>query len=256
MGCSRHIVGESLDYEETTQNKLSHYQLHLASENCLYWNYQEQYPYSTWISYSVTPVEFLNDSISDDVSLDGEDTEDASLECNNTTKVKPTKTPWAPAWDHVSVVKEMNRILLQHGVHSKTVRVRMIAHAIVASGWKQNIWNYNAWGVKQGSWEREWYVMPTYEEDDEGNEVWVEDAAWRAFSSWEEAIQDFQERISPDSERPSYRDAYTYLTSERQYFKNSKAYWEALGAGNYYTASKFTGEKFARLCGGVNAILR
>lgn len=244
-GCGYSQIDEAT-YFETTQRKLNHYQLHLPDESSLYWRYNEIQPVTSWISLSVIPWELYPQN----------DESEESLEHEQSVKVKPTKTPWAAAWDRSSVVRRMDEILRDNGVVSETIRVHMIAHAIVASGWKQNVWNYNAWGVKQGSWEKSWYMMPTYEEDENGNDVFVEDAAWRSFENWPEAIADFQSRISADSERPAYREAYAHLTEEKFRFKTAKAYWEALGKGNYYTASKFTGKKFARLCGGVRAILR
>lgn len=235
---------EDVAFSSTTQEKLSLYRLQLTYQNPPSQLQQYAYsPYRTWLAISYSPMEKFPSGIDIDSGIFGQ-------------KVKPTPTPWAPAWDRRSVVLKMNHILEENGIASEHIRVRMIAHAIVASGWKQNVWNFNAWGVKQGSWEKQWYVMATYEEDSNGNVVFVEDAMWRAFEGWSDAIRDFKGRISPDSQRPAYRKAHEHLMSEKVSFRSSKAYWEALGAGNYYTASKFTGEKFARLCGGVRAILQ
>ena len=131
--------------------------------------------------------------------------------------------------------------------------MRMIAHSIVASGWRQNVWNYNAWGVQQGSWEGPFYTMNTVETDENGNDVPVEDARWRAFGGWDEAVADFRNRINPDSRRPSYRQAHNHLYSTKP--GASAAYWAALGDGNYYTARHFSDKKFGALCKAVLDIL-
>lgn len=234
----------------TTPEKVSPYQLQLTAEIDPFVNGLAFHPFQTWLSLSYAPSEVVTDIEDIDSNFPSENAGVDPL------KVKPSRTPWAPAWDRESVVLVMNDILAKHNVSSLNTRVRMIAHAIVASGWKQNVWNFNAWGVRQGSWEKSWYEMPTYEEDESGHYVFVDDASWRAFSSWDEAIDDFQQRISADSERPSYREAHRHLVTESVSFRVAKAYWEALGDGNYYTASNFTGEKFARLCGGVRSILK
>ncbi len=170
-------------------------------------------------------------------------------------KVKPVETPWAPAWDKEQIVRRLDQILQANGIASKNVRVRMIAHAVVASGWSQKIWNYNAWGVKQGGWEGSYYIMPTVEYDDAGNAVMLEHETWRSFNSWQEAIADFTSRIHPESDRPAWRAAHEFLTREKVSVAAAVGYWESLGAGNYYTATKFTGEKFARLCATVRSCL-
>ncbi|MBN2803288.1 MAG: hypothetical protein JXR91_09355 [Deltaproteobacteria bacterium] len=169
-------------------------------------------------------------------------------------KVKPNPTPWAEAWDRELIVQKMNSILIENGISSINMRVRMIAHAIVASGWKQKVWNYNAWGVKTGSWQRDYYIMPTIEEID-GESVEIEEESWRSFNNWSEAVDDYKERISMDSNRPSYRKAYSFLQSEDVSVKDAIGYWEALGEGNYFTARKFTGRNFARLCSTVRSYL-
>ncbi|MBN2714875.1 MAG: hypothetical protein JXX14_03405 [Deltaproteobacteria bacterium] len=228
----------------TTPEKVSAYQLFLQNEYHPYEYRLKYHPFQTWLSLSYAPAEVSEDA-GLAVGLDADD-----------LRVKPFRTPWAPAYDREQVILTMNRILIENGIESESMRVRMIAHAIVASGWKQKVWNFNAWGVRQGSWDKSWYVMPTYEEDDDGDMIYVSDASWRAFSGWDEAIRDFQQRISPDSERPSYREAYKYLSSTLVSFRVARAYWEALSDGNYYTATWFTGEKFARLCGGVREVLK
>ncbi|MBN2530145.1 MAG: hypothetical protein JXR76_27385 [Deltaproteobacteria bacterium] len=233
----------------TTPEKVSLYHLVLDLDHSAFTYHLAFHPWQTWLSLSYAPFEAV-----EPLSQPGNaNTNGVILDA---LKVRPKRTPWAAAWDRESVVLKMNDILSSHGIASESVRVRMIAHAIVASGWKQNVWNFNAWGVRQGSWDKKWYEMPTFEEDDSGKMVFVEDASWRAFSNWEEAIRDYQQRISADSERPSYREAHRYLVSNAVSFRHAKLFWESLGDGNYYTASNFTGAKFARLCGGVRAVLR
>jgi hypothetical protein len=161
-------------------------------------------------------------------------------------RVRPQRTPWGRAGNHTDLVHNMNTILVRNGVDDEHVRVRMIAHAIIASGWRQSVWHHNAWGVKQGSWKAEWYEMPTIEADDMGNRLVVQNERWRAFSSWEEAIADYQNRITKRSRRPSYRKAAIFLNDPHRLA--DAAYWEALGNGNYYTAQAFTPTRFSLLC--------
>ena len=169
------------------------------------------------------------------------------------TKMKPRKTRWGTPWNHEELCRNMNAILVNAGVESDAARVRMIAHAIVASGWRQNVWNYNAWGVQQGSWRGPYYEMYTEEIGEDGNVHEVPDAAWRSFEGWQQAVDDFYTRINPDSQRPSYRQAYRHLMNPSR--KADAVYWSALGDGNYYTAAHFDKKKFAMLCWGVREIL-
>ena len=241
-GCNYAAIDEAAA-SSTTAEKVGPYQLFLKTEYSEYAHRLAFHPSQTWLSLSYAPVENI-------------EIPDVDVVLGAHRKVRPSRTPWAPALERETIILRMNDILTSNGVDSVHVRVRMIAHAIVASGWKQKVWNFNAWGVRQGSWEKEWYVMPTYEENDDGSMEYVADASWRAFSGWEEAILDFQERISAESERPSYREAYRHLVAETVSPRTSRAYWEALSEGNYYTATWFTGEKFARLCGGVRGVLK
>jgi hypothetical protein len=171
-------------------------------------------------------------------------------------KVKPRKTPWAEPWNRSQIVINMNRILKENGFDNKAMRVRMIAHAVVASGWRQNVWNYNVWGVRKGSFDGSWYEMPTYEADENGEFYKVEDAEWRSFSSFSEAIVDFTDRINPSSQRPAYRKAYRALSNRRIHPKIDAEYWDNLKDGNYYTAVHFSGKKFAMLCNTVRLLLK
>ena len=169
------------------------------------------------------------------------------------TQVRPLKTNWATPGNHKEICSNMNAILLENGVESPRVRERMIAHAIVASGWRQSVWNYNAWGVQAGSWGGLWFTMNTIEEDVDGDAYLVRDASWRAFTGWDAAVEDYFNRIRPDSKRPSYRKAYKMLMSPDT--KMDAEFWSALGEGNYYTAQQFKGMKFAILCGLVRRLL-
>jgi len=169
---------------------------------------------------------------------------------NISPRVESFLTPWAEPWNHHQICRRMNEILIENGVKSRQMRIRMIAHAIVASGWRQNVWNYNAWGVQQGSWDGPWYVRSTQEADDDGNLYTVWDAAWRSFESWEESIADYLSRISPDSPREPYRQAYRYAVDPNN-FRADRLFWESLREGRYYTAQHFTTKRFAVLCSRV-----
>lgn len=168
-------------------------------------------------------------------------------------RVAPVSTAWGTPWDREDLAITMDRILLENGVDNREQRVRMIAHAIVASGWRQNVWNHNVWGVRRGSWQGPYYVMSTVEEDDAGRTHTVWDAAWRSFGDWSEAVVDFASRINGDSSRPSYRKAYRNLVDPDR--RADARYWNALGEGNYYTATHFSEKTFARLCWAVRGYL-
>lgn len=160
-------------------------------------------------------------------------------------KVPATLTRWGTPQDHTAICRNMNAILASCGVASAVVRRRMTAHAIVASGWKQNCWCHNAWGVKTGkSWTGDWYTMTTYEDDGTGTLYVVPNDAWRAFATWAEAVADFQKRISPSSSR--YADAYAALVDES---RSDSDYWAELGEAGYYTdTTSMTPGKFKKLC--------
>jgi hypothetical protein len=161
------------------------------------------------------------------------------------TLIAAVKTPWGEANNHQELVLNMDALLKRYGIVNVDQRVRMIAHAIMASGWKQKIWHFNAWGVKKGSWKGDYYIMGTQEADDAGDLYSVPKAEWRAFTSWAQAIDDFLTRISPTSEREGYRQASAHLVMEGP--EHDGQYWDALGAGGYYTDKKFKGEQFASI---------
>ncbi len=162
------------------------------------------------------------------------------------TVVKPQLTPWGEPWNHGQLSRNMDSILLENGVKPFEKRVRMIAHAILSSGWRQNVWHYNAWGVKKGSWDGPWYEMNTVEVDRNGRETAVIDEEWRAFSNWAESVEDYLQRITRESHRPSYREAARHLASSDR--KADVRFWRSLGEGNYYTTQKFSPGRFSALC--------
>ncbi len=161
-------------------------------------------------------------------------------------RVKPQLTQWGDPWDHSQLSRNMDSILLENGVKSFEKRVRMVAHAIVSSGWRQNVWHYNAWGVKRGSWDGQWYQMNTVEVDPSGLEIVVADEEWRAFRNWDESVKDYLRRITRESRRPSYRQAARHLASPDR--RADVRFWRSLGEGNYYTTQKFSPGRFAALC--------
>jgi hypothetical protein len=165
---------------------------------------------------------------------------------DQSVRVPPELTNWGEPWNHRDICARMDAILFECGVESAQARVRMIAHAIVASGWRQNVWNFNAWGVQLGSWDGPWFIKSTYEVNEYGDFYTVWTAAWRSFSSWQEAVEDYQRRISSGSKRDSYRTAYAYLNDPDPWADIS--FWSALKEGRYYTDHRFTGRKFAVLC--------
>jgi hypothetical protein len=169
-----------------------------------------------------------------------------AAEGEDALRVEPVLTPWGEPWNHDQLIVNMDRILREHGVESRNARARMTAHAIVASGWRQSVFNHNAWGVKQGSWEGPWFLKSTNEVDYLGYDQVEYDTRWRSFESWGAAIDDYRERISRGSERPSYRRAARFLADRDN--RADADFWRALSEGNYYTGSALTPERFGFIC--------
>lgn len=162
-------------------------------------------------------------------------------------KVPAKRTPWAAPGDHHAIVVNMDRILRNAGVLEEHVRRRITAHAIVASGWRQAVWNHNVWGVKTGkSWTGDYYTMTTQEEIG-GKMVTIPDDAWRSFPSFVAAIHDFQGRISASSGR--YGQSHKALIDPA---RPDSDYWAELGKAHYYTDTQnMTPPKFQSLCNRV-----
>ncbi len=202
-------------------------------------------------SYSYDPFEHLStrqrwiDQLSSSF-LQPESKATAITTTRSPIRVAPVLTQWGEPWNRQEICIEMDRILKDNNIQSKEMRVRMIAHAIVASGWRQKVWNYNAWGVQQGSWQGPWFKMSTQEQDKNGRTYDVFNAGWRSFSGWRESIRDYQNRISPTSKRPSYRQAHRALIHPHR--RADLAFWNALSEGNYFTNRQFTPKKFAMVC--------
>lgn len=147
-------------------------------------------------------------------------------------RVPSVLTRWAEPWNHNQFCVRFDALLKALGVTSKARREKMIAHAVVATGWRQNVWCYNPWGVKANkSWAGDWYTKTTQEDDGTGNLYTIEDDAWRAFGNWAVALRDYEKRISPNSER--YGDAAFWL--DKQGPIADKRFWLSLGKGGYYT---------------------
>jgi mannosyl-glycoprotein endo-beta-N-acetylglucosaminidase len=176
-----------------------------------------------------------------------------SVQPGVSVKVRPRKTMWGTPWDHRELCRNMDAILRAQGIDSFDERARMVAHAVVASGWRQNVWNYNAWGVQLGSWSGPHFTMNTTEMTPDGEYVMVRDTPWRSFDSWKDAVDDYRSRITSKSNRVSYRKAHEHLVSASR--KSDAAFWEALGEGNYYTAANFSKKKYAVLCRAVRRII-
>jgi len=164
-------------------------------------------------------------------------------------QVKAVHTPWADAQDHKAIIENMNAILIDAGVTIPGMRRKMIAHSIIACGWKQKCWNHNAWAVKTGKrWTREFYLMDTKEEIN-GELVDVPNDAWRSFDSWGEAITDYLGRIGPDGPFESYREGGAIL---RDPLGDDKTFWTTI-ASKYATDTKnfADGTGFASICARV-----
>lgn len=162
-------------------------------------------------------------------------------------RIKAKKTQWGEPWNHHEIALRMDALLQRCGVDDPDERVRMTAHAVIASGWRQNVWWYNAWGVKRGKWPGDYYQRDTKEENKDGELYDVPGEQWRAFGGWCDAVEDFRGRIAPESYRRGYEQAYQHLVAGPGR-EHDAGYWEALGNGGYYTDTKFTPAKFAKLC--------
>jgi hypothetical protein len=171
------------------------------------------------------------------------------MKLDKSKEVKPMKTAWAEPQDHRQICLRMHMLLKRCGVEASWVRDRMTAHAIFASGWKQNCWCYNAWGVKLGTWQGSWYAMQTREVDKNGNWQTVKGAAWRAFDGWQEAVRDYLQRIAPGSSR--YSRAHEALIREQPLEASDREFWAALQVGGYMTDKGFSPASFAALCARV-----
>ena len=74
----------------------------------------------------------------------------------------------------------------------------------------------------------------------------VDDAKWRAFDGWDQAIDDYLSRITRVSHRPAYRKAARFLHDKD--YRSDDDFWKALSEGNYYTGQALTPEHFGFLC--------
>lgn len=105
-------------------------------------------------------------------------------------EVKRIATPWASPRDHVAIATRGDLLLRALGESRKHVRDRALAHAIMASGWRQTQQNHNVWKVKRGSWPGDWYVQSTVEHVD-GKLVPEVGTRWRSYDSWAQAWSDY-----------------------------------------------------------------
>jgi hypothetical protein len=154
-------------------------------------------------------------------------------------ELRPMSTPIGEAWNYRQLATRYDALLRRLGVDPPNLVNILIAHSIVAVGWRQNIWWYNAWGAQVGKWSGDWYTKRTKEEAD-GVEYEVPNQRWRAFHSWREAMTDTLGRIGPNSWNGAYTAAWRIA-----YDGGSAAdYWEQLGVGGYYTSTQFTPAKF------------
>jgi hypothetical protein len=144
----------------------------------------------------------------------------------------------------------MLALLDRAGIESLDSRVRRTAHAIVASGWRQNVCHYNAWGVQRGGWTGDWYVWGSEEENPDGSMRKTPTQEWRAFTSWRQAIADYDKRINTASSKAGYAAAAAILAAPGR--ENDAAFWAALGQGGYYTDKKnIHPPDFASICARV-----
>jgi hypothetical protein len=144
-------------------------------------------------------------------------------------EVSVVRTPFVdvPRTNHAAIVRAIDRVLADCGISSAVARRRMAEHAILASGWKQNIFHYNAWGVKRGrGWEGDWFSARSWEIVD-GERVDIV-GEWRAFRNWQESVDDYLGRLAT----PRYRAAQDALYSETV---GDEEYFRALRSCGYFT---------------------
>jgi len=141
-------------------------------------------------------------------------------------QVAAIATPWAKAWDHAAVCVNMDRILEVEGIEEEHVRRRLTAHAIVASGWRQNVHAFNVWKVKLGKAAMDYYVGDTVEEKD-GATYTEKGTKWRAYDSFGAALSDH-----PVFSMSRYAAAKVALLDAA---RPDGDYWKELGKAGYYT---------------------
>ena len=120
-------------------------------------------------------------------------------------------TPWAKAHDHDDVVLKgwalVNRLVPES--YSKMARIKILAHAIFASGCRQGTYNFNVWRIKQGSgwgsglYKKEVYQSGTTEEKD-GEDIWVAGEVWRAYDSYEAGFADYSMLLGFDKYQKAF----------------------------------------------------
>lgn len=152
-------------------------------------------------------------------------------------------TQWAKPYDRVAVCNNMDAILRSCGVADPWVRRRLIAHSVIACGWAQLCYHFNAWKTKLGGWTGDYYVHNTEEEDKAGN-IYVEKGTkWRAFTGWQQAVDDTLARAK------RYPARWAALNDPNG---DDGEYWRASKSAKYFTDTKnWPPEKFAALCRGV-----
>lgn len=143
--------------------------------------------------------------------------------------VKAVHTPWALPWDHRKIILNFDGVLRNCGVKSAVVRRRMTINAVTASGWKQNCFCYNAFGVQLGGWRGDYFVTNTFEYED-GVKVHIEKQPWRAFDNFFHAVSDWLSRMQ-NYER--YEVAWKHIADESV---TDGEWWVMMGKGGYYTA--------------------
>jgi hypothetical protein len=157
------------------------------------------------------------------------------------SQVAAVATPWAKAYDHSAVCVNMDRILRALGVTQEHVRRRLTAHAIVASGWRQNVHAFNVWKVKIGGWSGDYYIGDTVEENKAGATYTEHGTKWRAYSSFDAALADH-----PVFTMKRYAAAEVALLDPS---RPDADYWIELGKAGYYTDThQIHGDDFASIC--------
>lgn len=160
------------------------------------------------------------------------------------SKIEAIRTPWGD--DHKSIRLNMLALLERYGIAESYVRERVTAHAILASGWKQNCFNHNAWGVKRGSWAGNYVVLSTYEEINK-ERIKVEGAEWRAFDNWRSAIDDYFKRINVENNR--YSSAAKALYS--RLIDCDKTFFDQLRVAGYFTDTGMSAGEFQSIVNGI-----
>jgi hypothetical protein len=148
-----------------------------------------------------------------------------------TKQVRVNNAPWAkvaPPKDYKGVSLNLWGMLHSAGF-TKPVQVRkMIAHAIMASGWMQrNAWNHNYWKMKTGrNWPGNWFAKKSPENIN--GKLVLKGSTWRHYDNPKGGIDGYWNFIN---KLIRYRESLAILTNESI---PEDEFWRQLGLDGWY----------------------